>query len=106
MAMTENEFRIKLIEFFENDAKDIKGYSTVRILEMINNSKDTIELVKGFLKNPKPSGGFRALAKIKKLDLSLEAYILRLPDVKELFTKKEIDMANFRLSDARYTKNI
>ncbi|MDQ7061445.1 MAG: hypothetical protein Q9M43_10070 [Sulfurimonas sp.] len=44
--MTENDFRIKLIKFFESDECKIDGYSTVRILEMINQSKDAIEFVK------------------------------------------------------------
>ena len=104
--MTENDFRVQLIEFFESDECNIDGYSTVRILEMINKSKDAIKLVKGFMNNPKPSGGFRALKAIKRLDLSLEAYILEREEVKELFTLDEIEMAQFRLREAKYTSKV
>lgn len=104
--MTENEFRVELIDFFESDACNVDGYSTVRILEMINDSKDAIKLVKGFMNNPKPSGGFRALKGIGKLELSLEAYILERPEVKELFNSEEQEMAEFRLREAKYTLKV
>ena len=100
--MTENDFRVKLIEFFESDECKVDGYSTVRILEMINQNKDEIELVRGFMNNSKPSGGFRALKAIKRLDLSLEAYILERPEVNELFSSDEKSMAKFRLKEAKY----
>jgi hypothetical protein len=104
--MTEKDFRIKLIEFFESDECKVEGYSTVRILQMINQSKDAIELVKGFMNNPKPSGGFRALKAIKRLDLSLEAYILERPEIKDLFNADEKSMAIFRLKEAKYTLKV
>ena len=104
--MTENDFRIKLIEFFESDECKVEGYSTVRILEMIHQNKDAIKLVKGFMNNPKPSGGFRALKAIKRLDLSLEAYILERPEVKDLFNAQEKSMAIFRLKEAKYTLKV
>ncbi len=100
--MTENDFRVKLIEFFESDECKVDGYSTVRRLEMINDSKDAIALVKEFMNNHKPSGGFRALKAIKRLDLSLEAYILERLEVKRLFNDDEIAMAKFRLKEAKY----
>jgi len=104
--MTEKDFRIKLIEFFESDECKVEGYSTVRILQMINQNKDVIKLVKGFMNNPKPSGGFRALKAIKRLDLSLEAYILERPEIKDLFNADEKSMAIFRLKEAKYTLKV
>ncbi|MDQ7061446.1 MAG: hypothetical protein Q9M43_10075 [Sulfurimonas sp.] len=58
------------------------------------------------MNNPKPSGGFRALTAIKRLDLSLEAYILERQEVRKLFDSDEIEMAKYRLLDYGYTAKV
>lgn len=95
--MTELEFKVKLIAFFESEKCDIDGYSTTRILELINNRKDSVELVENFFTNPKPSGGFMTLNKLGRLDLSLEAYVLERPEFHKLFSQEALEMAKFRL---------
>jgi putative restriction endonuclease len=56
---------------------------------------------KRLLASDKPAEGFATLYLYQRLDLSLEAYVIK-PQFRELFTPEEIAIATKRLQDHRY----
>jgi hypothetical protein len=102
LAKWENEFNVKIFETYDL-AKNI-GYSARRFLQKIR--KDGGIKSSKYWLNPKkkeqsPSEGFETLIKKDKLDISLEALVLRYP-FNNLFTKEELDVARARLIKGGY----
>lgn len=101
-AQWENEFNVRIFETYDL-AKNV-GYSARRYLQKIrkdggiNSSKYWLNPKK---KQQSPSEGFQTLIKKDKLDISLEALVLRYP-FNNLFTKEELDVARSRLIKGGY----
>jgi 5-methylcytosine-specific restriction enzyme A len=101
-AQWENEFNVRIFETYDL-ARDI-GYSARRYLQKIRkdggikSSKYWLDPKK---KDQPASEGFKTLAKKDKLDISLEALVLRHP-YNPLFTKEELDVALSRLIKGGY----
>jgi len=98
----ENEFNVKIFEIYDL-AKNI-GYSARRYLQKIR--KDGGVKPSKYWLNPKKkdqsfSEGFNTLIKKDRLDISLEALVLRYP-FNNLFTKEELDVARSRLIRGGY----
>ena len=101
-AKWENEFNVRIFETYDL-ARDI-GYSARRYLQKIRKDGG-IKSSKYWLdpknKDQPPSEGFKTLTEKAKLEISLEALVLRHP-FKNLFTKEELDVARSRLIKAGY----
>lgn len=63
------------------------GYNANRFLQMVT-SQDGLTIAKGFIQKNNPTDGFTALWELGRLDLTVEALILK-PKYKELFTDEE-----------------
>jgi 5-methylcytosine-specific restriction enzyme A len=101
-AEWENEFNIRIFETYDLAKKF--GYTALRYLQKIR--KDGGVKSSKYWLNPKkkeqsPSKGFQTLIKKDKLDISLEALVLRYP-FNNLFTKEELDVARSRLLKGGY----
>lgn len=80
------EFHKEMIAIYQN-AKRECGYNANRFLQMIA-SQDGLTVAKGFIHKNKPTDGFTTLWELGRLDLTVEALILK-PKYRELFTDEE-----------------
>lgn len=92
---------------FENDmvsiyaaAKRECGYHATRFFQMIG-EKGGLETAKALIRKPGGTDGFIALWECRRLDLSVEAYVLK-PEYEPLFTEEERQMCRERLAQFGY----
>jgi hypothetical protein len=76
------------------------GYRPERFKQMLM-EHGGLQTAKILLQDKKPSEGFFKLWEVRRLDLTMEAIILRKP-WRELFTKEELEIAWKRLIDLGY----
>ncbi len=85
-----------------NISKREFGYNATRFLEMIS-KKGALETAKTLIKKDALSTGFIMLYENNRLDISLEAIVLK-PEYKELFTENELNICRERLKSCGYDK--
>ena len=97
MTTLEKRFEQDMISIYTTAKKEC-GYNANRFLQMIG--------AKGGLATAKPGGtdGFTTLWEHGRLDLSVEAYVLK-PEYAELFTEDEKKMCRDRLLQFGYEIN-
>lgn len=82
-------------------AKREAGYNATRFIQMVS-QHGGVEAARQLLRAPGVSDGFTSLWEAGRLDLSVEAHVLR-PEFRELFSVAEVDTARKRLADYGYT---
>ena len=92
-------FHDAMLEIYER-AKTECHYNASRFLQMVG-EKGGLETARYLLHASGVSDGFTALWECKRLDLTVEAYVLK-PEWQGLFTQDEIAVAGKRLSDLGY----
>jgi hypothetical protein len=80
------EFHKDMIAIYQNAKKEC-GYNATRFLQMIT-AKDGLAVAKSFIQRSQPTDGFTTLWELGRLDLTVEALILK-PKYVELFTDEE-----------------
>ena len=76
-------------------AKNECGYNASRFLQLLS-SKGGLAAAKQLIRKPGGTDGFTTLWEHGRLDLSVEAHILK-PEYRELFTDEERDLCRERL---------
>jgi len=99
-ANREAAFHDAMLEIYERAKAECKYYAT-RFLQMVV-ERGGLQTARYLLHAPGLSDGFTALWECKRLDLTVEAYVLK-PEWRELFTEEEIKVATKRLSELGYT---
>jgi hypothetical protein len=92
----ERAFDAAMVAIYTTAKKDI-GYNATRFLQMITDGGG-LAAARKLLHAPAVSDGFTTLWEHNRLDLSVEAHVLR-PEFESLFSRQERDIARRRLSD-------
>ncbi|WP_237389747.1 hypothetical protein [Bacillus sp. USDA818B3_A] len=80
------EFHKDMISIYQN-AKRECGYNATRFLQMVA-AQDGVKVAKSFIHKNQPTDGFTTLWEFGRLDLTVEALILK-QKYQELFTDEE-----------------
>lgn len=99
----ETAFHEAMLEIYER-ARTECHYKASRFLQMVG-EKGGLETARYLLHAPGLSEGFTALWECKRLDLTVEAYVLK-PRWQGLFTQDELVIARKRLSDLGYKGDV
>ena len=97
--MTEKKFHQAMIDLYEITKKEC-GYKAVRFLQKVC-TEGGLAAAKQFISKPGGADGFRRLWECDRLDLSIEAYVLK-PEYRELFTDEERALCRERLEQYGY----
>ena len=92
MTQLEMQFHADMVNIYKTAKKEC-GYNAVRFLQIISN-KGGVEAARQLI--IKQTDGFSALAEFGRLDLSVEAYVLK-PEYVSLFTEAEREVCRERL---------
>lgn len=98
MTELESKFHIEMINIYKTAKKEC-GYNATRFLQLVN-EKGGLNAAKQLINNPKGTEGFAKLYLYKRLDLSVEAHVIK-SEYKELFTL----VLQFCLARTKVTKN-
>lgn len=98
MDEAELDFRAALQEDI-NECRRL-GYKPTGFMGMLASSS-AFEAVRTLLAKPKPSDGFTTLWEKRRLDLTVEAIVLK-PEWRGYFTPAELDTARRRLAEVQY----
>ena len=79
------------------------GYRATRFLQMLG-EKGGVGTAKSLISRPGGTEGFTKLWEFNRLDLSVEALVIR-EEFQSLFTKEEIDTCKNRLNEYGYFDN-
>lgn len=92
-------FHAAMVALYQTAKRDL-GYSATRFLQMVS-ELGGVEAARHLLRAPSVSDGFTTLWEGGRLDLSVEAHVLR-PEFEALFDDAERRTARRRLSDYGY----
>lgn len=99
MTETERKFNIAMKEIYET-AKRECGYNATRFMQLVA-EKGGIATAKQLIRKPGGTDGFATLWECGRLDLSVEACVLK-EEYKELFTDEERKICSKRLLEFGY----
>ena len=99
MESQEIAFHDAMAEIYTH-AKTECNYNATRFLQMLSEQGGLVT-AKTLLRAPQVSDGYTALWELGRLDLSVEAYVLR-PEFRTLFTTEELEIAKTRLDEYGY----
>lgn len=95
----ERKFNKDMINIY-NEAKEELNYNATRFLQLIS-EKGGVRAAKQLISKEDGTSGFDTLWKMGRLDLSVEAHVLK-PEYVELFTEEEIKMCRSKLEQFGY----
>lgn len=95
----EARFHQAMLDIYQTAKRDFNYHATY-FLRMVS-EYGGLEAAKRLLATSKPSEGFTSLWESGRLDLSVEAHVIR-PEFRPLFTDAEIATATQRLEDLGY----
>ena len=99
MTDLEMRFHQAMIDIYQR-AKDECGYNATRFLSMLS-ARGGLAAARTLLATSAPSSGFTTLWEHGRLDLTVEAHILK-PEFAALFTQDEKELARSRLEEYGY----
>lgn len=92
-------FNIAMIDLYQTAKRDL-GYNATRFIQMVS-EHGGVATARNLIDAPTPSEGFTTLWENGRLDLSVEAHVLK-PEFEGLFTSRERRIAERRLADYGY----
>ena len=92
-------FHEEMLGIYEKAKKEC-GYNATRFLQMVQ-EKGGVKAAKQWLSNDTPQEGLFKLWELDRLDLSMEALVLR-KQFRRLFTDEELTRARKRFLDLNY----
>ncbi len=95
----EQDFHRQMLGIYRSAASEL-GYRATRFLEIVNN-RGGLQAAKELLHRSSHPEGLTTLWEYRRLDLSMEALVLRTPWL-QLFTKEELSVACRRLRELEY----
>ena len=98
-STTEKQFHTAMVNIYKR-AKDECGYHATYFLKMVS-ELGGLEAAKRLLRSKKTQHGFGELQKHGRLDLTVEAHVLK-PEFSPLFTEAECQEARDRLEEFGY----
>ena len=98
MSELEDKFDQEMLGIY--NAAQEHGYHATQLLRMIN-QKGGYETAKQLIRSSQISEGFRRLADLGKLDITIEAKVL-LPEYHDLFDEKDREKCRERLEEYGY----
>ena len=99
MTTLEKRFEQDMIDIYTTAKKEC-GYNASRFLQMLGD-KGGLAAAKQLISKPGGTGGFTTLWEHGRLDLSVEAHVLK-PEYAELFSDEERRMCRERLEQFGY----
>ena len=99
MTALEKCFEQDMIEIYRSAKKEC-GYNATRFLQMIS-VQGGLAAARQLIRKPGGTGGFTALYANDRLELTVEAHVLK-PEYAELFTDEERRMCRERLEEFGY----
>lgn len=99
MTTLEKRFEQDMIDIYTTAKKEC-GYNASRFLQMLGD-KGGLAAAKQLISKPGGTDGFTTLWEHGRLDLSVEAHVLK-PEYAELFTDEERRMCRERLEEFGY----
>ena len=99
MTETERKFNIAMKDIYQT-AKRECGYNATRFMQLVA-EKGGVAAAKQLISKSGGTDGFTTLWECGRLDLSVEAYVLK-DEYKELFTDEERKICRERLLDFGY----
>lgn len=99
MSNLEKQFERELLDIYRT-AKRECGYNAVRFLQLVS-AKGGLAAAKQLINKPGGTDGFTTLWEHHRLDLSVEAHVLK-PEYAELFTEEERALCRDRLKEFGY----
>ncbi len=98
----ERRFHREMVQIYEK-AKRETGYNATRFLQMVS-TEGGLATARKLLRAPAASEGFTALWERQRLDLSVEALVLR-PEFVDLFDDDDRERAAERLRQYGYSRD-
>ncbi len=98
-ATQEESFRVAMVQLY-NDAKNDLGYNATYFIQMVS-ELGGVGTARQLLNATTVSTGFTTLWEHHRLDLSVEAHVLR-PEFRDLFSRQELQIAKRRLNEYGY----
>ncbi len=102
MTDIERKFNLAMRYIYETSKKEC-GYNAVRFMQLVA-EKGGVIAAKQLINKNGGTDGFTTLWEHGRLDLSVEAYVLK-DEFKELFTDAERKLCKDRLTDFGFTHN-
>lgn len=99
MTDIEKRFEQDMIAIYATAKKEC-GYNAVRFIQLVG-AKGGLAAAKQLISKPGGTDGFTTLWEARRLDLSVEAHVLK-PEYYELFTDEERKMCKERLEQFGY----
>jgi TIR domain len=94
----EQAFHLAMVSIYRQAKRDL-GYNASRFLQMLD--QGGLTAARQLLHAPSVSEGFATLWEHQRLDLTVEAHVLK-PEFQHLFTAEELDIARSRLREYGY----
>jgi hypothetical protein len=94
----EQAFHLAMVSIYRQAKRDL-GYNASRFLQMLD--QGGLTAARQLLHAPGVSEGFTKLWEHRRLDLTVEAHVLK-PEFQHLFTPQELDIARSRLREYGY----
>lgn len=99
MESLEKKFNEDMHQIYLSAKKELK-YNATRFMQLVS-EKGGVQAARQLIMKDGGTYGFEVLWENKRLDLSVEAHVLK-PEYRELFSNKEIDMCRKRLEEFGY----
>jgi hypothetical protein len=99
VAGLDERFHIAMVDLYARAKKEL-GYVGARYLQMTMD-RGAVEAAKALLGSPHAQDGLTRLWEERRLDLSLEALVIKEP-WRQLFTRSELEEAERRLREMGY----
>ena len=93
MDTVTNKFHADMLNIYKTAKKDL-NYIAARFIQLVA-QKGGVKAAKQLISTDRVTDGFWVLCEHKRLDLSVEVYMLK-PEYAELFTDVEKDMGRFK----------
>ena len=103
MTSLEKQFEQDMIDIYTTAKKEC-GYNASRFLQMLS-TKGGLTAAKQLISKPGGTDGFTTLWEHGRLDLSVEAHVLK-PEYSVLFSEEELRMCKERLVQFGYKHNL
>lgn len=98
----EDQFNEEMFELYRRTERET-NYNPRTFLDMLNRNGG-IRTAQRLLGTAEPSDGYTKLYKLKRLDLTVEAFTWDNPNFQELFSPEELKIVQKRLTDYGYLK--
>ncbi|WP_068927430.1 hypothetical protein [Planobispora rosea] len=100
MNDTERRFERAMVDIYLTAKREL-GYNATRFMQMVS-ERGGLATARQLLWSDQPSDGFETLWRHGRLDLSVEAHVIK-EEFAELFTDEDRERARTRLDDLRRT---